>query len=135
MAHNPIGRGAAALAAAGLMTLALTAPANARPDEGSGEQHGQTATSQEILPGDIRHAEGSSLSADPLKSLMNHYRYSYKSSFSTPVTPVPRVITVAVDDNSLEYLQVGAGLTGGIALTGAAALALSRRHRNHPNLA
>jgi hypothetical protein len=135
MAHNPIGRGAAALAAAGLMTLALTAPASARPHDGSGEQHGQTATSRDILPGDIRTAEGSSLSPAQLKSLVNHYQYSYKSSFETPVTPAPRVITVAVDDNSLEYLQVGAGLAGGIALAGATALALSRRHRTHPNLA
>ena len=38
---------------------------------------------------------------------------------------------LTVDDNAIEYVQVGLGALGGMALMGAAAAALSANHRRH----
>jgi hypothetical protein len=64
---------------------------------------------------------------------------SYRSNDSVrhdaePVTkraPNPPVTTLALEDNALEAVQVGAGVLGGIALAGAAVLARGRRRHAH----
>jgi multidrug efflux pump subunit AcrA (membrane-fusion protein) len=43
--------------------------------------------------------------------------------------PTPRVIRV--DDNALEYVQIGGGLLAGMALAGAGATLVSRRNHAH----
>jgi hypothetical protein len=46
--------------------------------------------------------------------------------------PLPAVLTpppvIRIDDNAIEYIQVGAGLLAGMALTGAGAALVSRRN-------
>jgi hypothetical protein len=49
------------------------------------------------------------------------------SSAPGPQSPLP-----PVDDDALELLQVGAGLLAGVALAGAGAALVSRRHHGHP---
>ncbi|AXG14625.1 hypothetical protein [Intrasporangium calvum] len=50
-----------------------------------------------------------------------------------PEQPSPGgVITVAIDDNALELLQVGGGLLAGLALAGAGVALASRRHHSDP---
>jgi hypothetical protein len=47
----------------------------------------------------------------------------------------PRTITISVDDNAFEVLQLGAGLLAGVALAGAGMAVASRRghaHAAHP---
>jgi hypothetical protein len=41
--------------------------------------------------------------------------------------------TLVVDDDAVEYLQVGAGLLAGIALAGAGAALVSRRNHREPS--
>ncbi len=41
----------------------------------------------------------------------------------------------AIDDNSVEYLQVGAGILAGLALAGAGAAMASRRNHREPSTA
>ncbi|WP_353950721.1 hypothetical protein V6K52_13925 [Knoellia sp. S7-12] len=44
--------------------------------------------------------------------------------------PAPKSPTLTIDDNAVEYLQVGLGALAGIALAGGVA-ASAARHRNH----
>ncbi|HEU5241372.1 MAG TPA: hypothetical protein VFU25_05110 [Ornithinibacter sp.] len=50
----------------------------------------------------------------------------------TPGTSAPPPPRPPVDDDALELMQVGAGLLAGIALAGAGAALVSRRHHGHP---
>ena len=51
-----------------------------------------------------------------------------------PGTSVPRPQgpTTGADDDALELLDVGAGILAGVALAGAGAALVSRRHHGHP---
>lgn len=92
-------RWAGALGATGLLTLALAAPASARPDPGTGGLHERTGQPE-------------------------------ATTFE-----VPPPILIPVDDNAVEYLQLGAGILAGIALAGAGAVAASRYRHAHPHAA
>ncbi|HET7276675.1 MAG TPA: hypothetical protein VFJ22_01230 [Dermatophilaceae bacterium] len=52
-------------------------------------------------------------------------------SIIVPVDPNPMPPVVRVDDNALEYLQIGGGLLAGMALAGAGAALVSRRNHAH----
>ena len=112
MSHQvSIRRGAAAVGAAGLLALSLAGPAMARQDPGGGapQQPSQEASECHYL----NRCTGAG------------------APDTTPEVPQPRVVTI--DDNALEYLQVGAGLMTGLALGGAGVL-LARRHGHvHPS--
>ncbi|WP_345201116.1 hypothetical protein [Fodinibacter luteus] len=47
--------------------------------------------------------------------------------------PAPKGTTIVVDDDAVEYLQIGAGLIAGVALAGAGAAMVSRRHHRDPH--
>ena len=100
-------RAAGVLATAALASLVTVTPAFARPDPG------------EPLP-----TAGTS-KARPDGSVLQH-------SAPTPaVRSLPAPTTVTLDDDAVEYLQIGLGALGGIALMGAAATAVSASHRRH----
>ena len=46
---------------------------------------------------------------------------------------VPQGPTIVVDDDAVELLQVGAGILAGLALAGAGAALVSRRHHRDPS--
>lgn len=94
--HSSIRRGAATLAASGLIVLSLAGPAAARPDPGTGSA--------------------------PRCSTGCHVG-------GTDPTGPTQFITL--DDNAVEYLQLGAGLLAGIALAGAGMAVASRRSHTH----
>jgi hypothetical protein len=50
-------------------------------------------------------------------------------------TPVPQTRVLFVDDNALEFIQIGLGAVGGIALAGAGAATMRSRRHHHPQLA
>lgn len=109
MSHSTnISRWASAVGASGLMILALAAPAAARPDPGTGGLHERTTTAQED-----RQCTG--------------------SAAGTGTGTVMEVFRV-VDDNAMEYFQIGAGTLAGLALAGAGAMLVSRRNHAHANL-
>lgn len=81
------------LAATALAGILLAAPAEARPDPGTG--------GRDFAPG-------------------------------TSV-PSPKGPPIIVDDGAVEYLQLGAGLIAGVALAGAGAAMVSRRHHRDPH--
>ena len=104
-------RGARAVGAAAILVLAVAGPASARQDAGDVPQ-GSKATTQ-ITDEQYRcHYLGECTGVTPSS------------------TPSPRV-----DDNAIEYLQLGAGVLAGIGLAGAGmAAAASRRRHAHPVL-
>ena len=53
-------------------------------------------------------------------------------SCTEAVQPAPRTLSVPVDDNALELFQVGGGVLAGLALAGAGAAVVSRRHHIDP---
>jgi len=113
MSHTtPARRTASALAASALLALVVAAPAVARQDPGTGEQHPRTTT---VRGGSVDHeglrppqAPGAGASKDAAR-------------------------LTAVDDDAVEYLQIGAGILAGVALAGAGAAAMSRRHHRQPS--
>ena len=104
-------RTAAALGASGLIALTLAGPAAARLDPGTGGLHERLTTlpySQDVY--------------------QNHYG-------PAPQRPAePSVVVRFVDDDALEYLQLGAGVAGGLALGAAGMLLVSRRGHGHSHL-
>ena len=108
MSHTTQRRGARAVGAAALLVLAVGGPASARQDAGDGPQGSQAAT--QITDEQYRC----------------HYLGECTGTGRSPApTPSHRV-----DDNAIEYLQLGAGVLAGISLAGAgmAAAAGWRRH-------
>ena len=110
MAHSTLRRGAFALGASALIGLALAAPATARPVPGPSASIGVVTHGPAYNSPDWQRGHASN---------------------AGPALPVPRVSTL-VDDNAVEYLQVGAGALAGMALAGATAVVVGRRHRAHP---
>lgn len=109
MSHEvSIRRAAAAVGTAGLLALSLTGPASARPDPGGGTPQQQTQESSRC-----------------------HYLGECAGTGSTDPSPTARII--AIDDNALELLQVGAGLMTGLALGGAGVVLVRRRSQAHPS--
>ena len=53
------------------------------------------------------------------------------SSVSTGADEEPIRQVLRIDDDALEYLQLGAGVAAGLALAGAGGLIVSRRHGHH----
>lgn len=47
----------------------------------------------------------------------------------------PTVVVIPVDDDALELMQLGGGILAGLALAGAGAALVSRRHHAAPRLA
>lgn len=86
MSTSPALRTGGVLAATALAGILLAAPAEARPDPGTG-------------------------GTDPVV-----------------VTPEPPRGPDPIDGGAVEYLQLGAGLIAGLALAGAGAAVVSRRH-------
>lgn len=103
-------RVAATIGAAAVLGLASTGPANARQDPGEPiQEHFRTNIT---MPYD-----------------QGVYERHYGTTSGTPdVTPVTRILRV--DDNALEYFQIGLGALGGLALAGAAARVGGTRHRH-----
>lgn len=90
----------AVVGAAGLIVLSMAGPAGARPDPGSGS------------PRDW-HCSAS----------------CYQGGGTVPDAGVSDVRTVLrVDDTGVQVLQLGAGVLAGLAMAGAGAALVSRRH-------
>ena len=114
MSHTLQRRGAQALGAAAIFVLAFSGPATARPDEVGGTQPGSNAGGQASQTQNECHYLG---------------KCSGSGKGSTGSTPRSQV--VRVDDNAVEYLQLGAGVLAGIGLAGAGLAAASRRSHGH----
>ncbi|MFW5468944.1 hypothetical protein ACOCJ4_02735 [Knoellia sp. CPCC 206435] len=103
--HTTSRRAAAALATTAVAGLLTIAPAHARQDPGE-------------LNSSAARPDGSTL----------QYSTADSDSFGPSST-----LTVSVDDNAVEYLQVALGALGGIAVVGAIAAGSTRRHGHaHP---
>lgn len=50
-------------------------------------------------------------------------------------SPTVREVPVFFDDNAVEFIQIGLGALGGIALAGAGAAVVRTRRHHHPQLA
>ena len=102
MSHSiSIRRSAAILGATGLIALSMAGPATARQVPGDGDWADQHCS-------------------------VNCYEGGTTGRAGTSSTQVFKV-----DDNAVEYLQLGAGLLAGIALAGAGMAATSRRSHGH----
>ena len=107
---SAVHRAAAVMGAAAIIGLASTGPASARQDPGEPIQ--KHFRPNITMPYDQRV-----------------YESHYGTTSGTPkVVPVTRVLRV--DDNALEYLQIGFGAIGGLALAAAAAGAGGARRRH-----
>ncbi len=72
--------------------------------------------------------------ASPASARPDDGRMEYKGQLARPVPVGPASRPpIAVDDNAVEYFQIGAGLLAGVALAGAGAAAASRVRRSHPH--
>jgi hypothetical protein len=107
MSHRTSIRQALTVAGAtGILAFSVAAPASARPDPG--ELFGSGGTTS--------RPDGSILQNPP-------------ASDSSITTPGP--VTVRIDDNAVEVLQLGAGVLAGVALAGAGLAVASRRSHRH----
>lgn len=141
MKLNHIRAAGTSVFAVALLGTTLASGASALPDRGTPVAGGHVSSSGTM-------AEDSSTNALERRLEMSRRANqpgppSYRSNDSVrhdaePVTkraPNPPVTTLALEDNALEAVQVGAGVLGGIALAGAAVLATGRRghaHAAHP---
>ena len=109
MSHEvSIRQGAAALGAAGLLALSLAGPAMARQDPGGG-------------------------APEPPSQRSSACHYLNQCDASGGAVPRTQPRTIAIDDNALEYLQLGAGVMTGLALGGAGVLLVRRHGHGHPS--
>ncbi|WP_140736615.1 hypothetical protein [Pedococcus bigeumensis] len=106
-------RASLSIAGAVLLGVTIAGSSSARQDSGTMD----VGTS----------ASGRGLSQDALE---NHW-LSPLPQPAPPEAPAPRVVIRFIDDNSLEFLQLGAGLFAGVALAGAGAVMVSRRANGH----
>jgi hypothetical protein len=61
------------------------------------------------------------------------YENHYGTQVAPPVPPAqPRIQLRRIDDNAVEYVQLGGGVLAGIALAGAGMAMASRRSHAHP---
>ncbi len=117
MARTVQRRGAQALGTAAIFMLALSGPATAKPDEAGGSQRGSSAT--------VQHSQGQNEC---------HYLNQCSRSGEGSTGSIPRSQVVRVDDNAVEYLQLGAGVLAGLGLGGAGMAVASRRRHAHAAL-
>jgi len=102
MSHTTsIRRSASVLGATGLIALSLAGPASARQVPGNGDWADQHCST-------------------------NCYQGGGAPGSGTPIAQVFKV-----DDNAVEYLQLGAGILAGITLAGAGMVVASRRSHGH----
>ena len=125
-------RAATAIATLGLASLVTLAPAQARTDPGTplpsagtpadssrfdNDRSGSTA-----LSGSARHR---GVGATTEENRVSREQIAPKSEAPGPTT------MIRVDDDAVEYLQIGLGALAGVALFGATAAAVSASHRRH----
>ena len=121
MKHNHLRAAGASAFAVALLGTTLASGASARPDPGPTidqrvyEQHYGTVAGDASANAVEHRGVGSGAVAQP----------------SRPTSVARARASLASDDTPLEVGQVGAGVLGGIALAGAAALAMGRRRHAH----
>ncbi len=114
MARITIRRGASVFGASAFIGLALAAPAIAKPMPGPNASTGTVTHGSEYISPDQQRA----------------YEFHYgPSSGPGSTASTPSVTTIKADDGALEFLQIGAGALAGVALAGAAAVAMSKTRR------
>lgn len=122
-------RTASALGATALLGLVLAAPAMASQDAGT---DGPAPDSTTAVSGSINGLERSLREGNTdgthrqRRDGGSAHPDSYRTSQDAPQPSTPTV--VAMDDDAIEYLQVGAGVLAGILVAGASAVVISRRH-------
>lgn len=149
MSHTAsLRRSATVVGATALLGMVLAAPALASPDSGqSVAADSTTATSQfphgldrsmregTTTTGQFPHGldrsvrEGTTTAIDRERQLGG---FTYSKELSTlpqeTTEPAAPPTVVRVEDDTIEYLQVGAGVLAGILLAGVGGVVISRRH-------
>ena len=131
MSHTAsLRRSASVVGATALLGMVLAAPALASPDSGqSVAADSTTATSQFPHGLDRSMREGTTTAIDRERQL-GGFTYSKELSTlpqETTKQAAPPAI-VRVEDDTIEYVQVGAGVLAGILLAGVGGVVISRRH-------
>ena len=135
-------RAAGVLATAALASLLTITPAFAESDatgssrtDGSQLQNSSGATTPEkrIYQSDIEREKAKQLQNKKAEDLRNRKAATMGQRGSTSVNPAkPGPAAITVDDNAVEYLQIGLGALAGMAALGAVAAATRRRTHAHP---
>lgn len=116
MSHTTsLRRTASALGATALLGMVLAAPAMARPDPGEGGPAVDSSTATSQFPYGLereRREGGTMVQPAPRQA----------PEVAKPAQPT----IVFMEDDAVEYLQIGAGVIAGIALVGAGAVVASR---------
>lgn len=148
MSHTAsLRRSASVVGATALLGMVLAAPALASPDSGqSVAADSTTATSQFPHGLDRSMREGTTTSQFPhgldrsaregTTTAIDRERQLGGFTYSKELSTLPQETTkqaappaiVRVEDDTIEYVQVGAGVLAGILLAGVGGVVISRRH-------
>ena len=127
-------RAATAVATIGLATLVTLTPAQARTDPGTPLPSAGTPVDSSRSDND---RSGSGTTAAPPDRIyegsiiqQNLWDLEDRRRATAPSEPGTAAV-IRVDDDAVEYLQIGLGALAGVALFGAAAAAVSATHRRH----
>ncbi|GGB85599.1 hypothetical protein N798_17270 [Knoellia flava TL1] len=125
-------RAATAVATIGLASLVTLAPAQARTDPGTPLPSAGTPADSSRFDND---RSGSTTPSDSslhrgVGATSEENRVSREQIAPRADLPGPATM-IRVDDDAVEYLQIGLGALTGVALFGAAAAAVSASHRRH----